>query len=267
MKDSFSERVTPIEETPFQFKRPKPEEEISFVQGGETDTADIIVETKKEGKRVREFKGTFILKKCNIWGLTPEQKDSETTSSYEKLMKLKEINAIQRLKGEHQFNLPITIRLVKDHDGSLAILETNIMAGKSEKKLDFIDLKYADEWDFDEDTHKLIVDTIRADFDLAAKYNVNLSVMMNTWRPLDTWCLVRDLDTNDKKLYILDVGSSVKLNDSSEDIEESRMKIYKATDSLHVGESIKRVPGRAKPDLEEEESGTAGDYRIGPFEW
>lgn len=124
------------------------------------------------------------------------------------------------------------MRLTRDKYNRSAILQSDITEGG---KREVIDLKYASDYDFTEYGRDLIVETIRKDIDLASKHRIVLSNWQNSIAPLDTWHLVVNKETGEKRVMILDVGYSVLLNQREDSISMSRQNAEEALSLIRVG--------------------------------
>lgn len=195
------------------------------------------VDVERNGKHKRR-EGLFVRKVGDIKFLqynvgeagskTTEINESLTTESYEKMRALSKINSHQK-KGEHKFNLPGTIRLVREEDGSHSILLTDLTFGG---KKEMVDLKYFFERSFDQETAELICQQILGDLELAEQHNIALNSWTNENFPLDTWYLIVDKETGQKKVMIVDVGKRVRLNASKTYLEKTRELIVNALEIL-----------------------------------
>jgi hypothetical protein len=115
---------------------------------------------------------------------------------------LKDINAFQSPKS-HKFNLVPTLRLIKDKNGRLSILVTDLTEGG---KKELVDLKKASGYKFNSKTASLIRRTIKADLSLAEKNKIQLAYEPY---PLDTWMLLTDKTTKKSKVVITDYGYKI----------------------------------------------------------
>ncbi len=180
---------------------------------------DILVQ-KPKSERKKRVKGRFVSKIPIKSGLSSEQQENQVFDSYNKFVYLREINRNQK-NSDHKFNLPLTVRLTKADDGSHSILATDLTDGGKNK---LYDLKYYFEFkdQLDERSKDIITETIKADLDLAEKYNVRLNIGTNVNFPLDAWCFVKDEQTGNDKVYIMDVGRNIKIGASAEELKRTR---------------------------------------------
>lgn len=218
-----------------------------FDQGAETMSASADIAIHEDGHIKAEIKDGFVL-------LVPAPelahiKPNFAQERFEKLAALKRINMEQAKSGGHQFTLPNTFRIVKLQDGTEALLETDITEGG---KMVMVDLKKFQGYQFDQQTKDFIVDTIRKDMNLAAKHRITLTHWQNTYAPLDTWHLVINPETGEKKLYILDVGFSVDLNQSQNELDQGIEKTEFYLKKFNVGPDTRPVGSVVEDEIDEE---------------
>lgn len=216
-------------------------------KGNESVVETVGISIVEDGNLLAEIPNGFVLKTVSpeLESINPDFAERRL----EKMNALREINVQQSKIGGHIFNIPNTTRMVTLNDGTKALLETDITESG---RLSLIDLKKFRGYEFDEDTHRFIIDGIKNDVQLASKHGIALSHWQNNYAPLDTWHLVIDPDTGEKKLYVIDVGYSVELHQTPEELEKSEQKIAAVLEEIKLGEKT-QIVGPAFPDEIDEE--------------
>lgn len=216
----------------------------AFDRGSESQVhdADVTVLGKKRkkslaGKFIKKVPTASFLEYRNFINKTDNSLDKEHEQAvlewYEKFKHLKKINAGQK-PGEHRFNLPGTVKLLRETDGSAYLLISNL---KDEDPENFIDLKNADSYCFSPEDKKLIQNQILADIVLAQKFGINLSFNNNAY-PLDTWVFLK----KERKVYIADVADRVVLNSTRDDLHTTTTIVQAALKNLRTASQTSHSP-------------------------
>lgn len=218
-------------------------------QGNESIVKTAGISIVEDGQLLAEMPNGFVLKTVSpeLEKINPDFAEKRL----EKMNALREINVQQSKIGGHIFNIPNTTRIVIQNDGTKALLETDITEGG---RLDLIDLKNFRGYEFDEGTRTFIIDHIKEDVQLASKYGLTLSHWQNNYAPLDTWNLVIDPATGEKKLYIIDVGHSVELQQTPEELEKGEQKIDEVLEEIKLGDKTQMVGPAFPGEIDEEKT-------------
>lgn len=156
-----------------------------------------------------------------------EAANDQVRSSLEKYNALKNINLGQE-KNAHHFNLPTTFRIIREKGKADSLLVTDLTNGGKNK---LTDLSYHLSHWFDKQTIEKIKSQILQDYELAAKNNICLS--SSEFHPLDTWSVVFDPETNEVKVYIMDIGKYVLLNSGDFTIKQNQHLVEQALEELN----------------------------------
>ncbi len=160
--------------------------------------------------------------------------NEQVEKNFSKMMALKKINGLIP-KGEHKFNLPNTVRLMEDRQGIKSLLISDI----SKDGFEIFDLSNSEEYEYDPESINIIRETIEKDLVLAEKNGIALSI--SETHPLDTWFLIINTKTGEKKVMILDVGMHVIVDAEDYYIKVSHDTVSDSLAKLKIGEKTKNL--------------------------